>query len=184
MNLIQHQCLVPFAMFVSLATAASRCHWLSSQINRDEIFLKRTLELLFGEFYSKTTRGKGTWSFGFLQWLIRTCIDVSRRSFVCSFIIIEIFLFIESILSVSLDLARLEEFLTMPDYLGEDQRKTKPKDEKDEDKPIKGSSSSDFLFSKRNFLYSSTGWGRNRCPQILCKRSIVSGDEIYIEECF
>jgi hypothetical protein len=26
----------------------------------------------------------------------------------------------------------------MPDYLGEDQRKTKQKDEKDEDKPIKG----------------------------------------------
>lgn len=26
----------------------------------------------------------------------------------------------------------------MPDYLGEDQRKTKQKDEKDDDKPIKG----------------------------------------------
>jgi hypothetical protein len=26
----------------------------------------------------------------------------------------------------------------MPDYLGEDQRKTKQKDEKEEDKPIKG----------------------------------------------
>ena len=26
----------------------------------------------------------------------------------------------------------------MPDYLGEDQRKTKIKDEKDDDKPIKG----------------------------------------------
>ena len=26
----------------------------------------------------------------------------------------------------------------MPDYLGEDQRKTKGKDEKDDDKPIKG----------------------------------------------
>jgi len=28
----------------------------------------------------------------------------------------------------------------MPDYLGEDQRKTKQKDEKDDDKPIKGKS--------------------------------------------
>jgi hypothetical protein len=27
----------------------------------------------------------------------------------------------------------------MPDYLGDDQRKTKVKDEKEEDKPIKGS---------------------------------------------
>ena len=27
----------------------------------------------------------------------------------------------------------------MPDYLGDDQRKTKAKDEKEEDKPIKGS---------------------------------------------
>ena len=26
----------------------------------------------------------------------------------------------------------------MPDYLGDDQRKTKQKDEKDDDKPIKG----------------------------------------------
>ncbi len=26
----------------------------------------------------------------------------------------------------------------MPDYLGEDQRKTKQKDDKDDDKPIKG----------------------------------------------
>jgi len=26
----------------------------------------------------------------------------------------------------------------MPDYLGDDQRKTKQKDDKDEDKPIKG----------------------------------------------
>jgi hypothetical protein len=29
----------------------------------------------------------------------------------------------------------------MPDYLGEDQRKTKQKDDKDDDKPIKGNSS-------------------------------------------
>lgn len=28
----------------------------------------------------------------------------------------------------------------MPDYLGEDQRKTKSKDEKDDDKPIRGKS--------------------------------------------
>jgi len=28
----------------------------------------------------------------------------------------------------------------MPDYLGEDQRKTKQKDDKDDDKPIKGKS--------------------------------------------
>lgn len=32
----------------------------------------------------------------------------------------------------------------MPDYLGEDQRKTKQKDEKDEDKPIKGNFIDDF----------------------------------------
>jgi hypothetical protein len=33
---------------------------------------------------------------------------------------------------------RLKENNQMPDYLGEDQRKTKQKDDKEEDKPIKG----------------------------------------------
>ncbi len=31
-----------------------------------------------------------------------------------------------------------KQILQMPDYLGEDQRKTKQKDDKDDDKPIKG----------------------------------------------
>jgi hypothetical protein len=36
----------------------------------------------------------------------------------------------------------------MPDYLGEDQRKTKQKDEKEEDKPIKGKSTFHLLCIK------------------------------------
>ena len=38
----------------------------------------------------------------------------------------------------------------MPDYLGEDQRKTKQKDDKDDDKPIKGNSVRLFDHSENN----------------------------------
>ena len=41
----------------------------------------------------------------------------------------------------------------MPDYLGEDQRKTKQKDEKEEDKPIKGNFQDCFLM-KYNIMIS------------------------------
>ena len=39
----------------------------------------------------------------------------------------------------------------MPDYLGDDQRKTKPKDDKDDDKPIKGR----FQLDSKYFLIMS-----------------------------
>ena len=42
----------------------------------------------------------------------------------------------------------------MPDYLGDDQRKTKQKDDKEEDKPIKGKSK--VLSINPSCHYSST----------------------------
>jgi len=41
----------------------------------------------------------------------------------------------------------------MPDYLGEDQRKTKQKDDKDDDKPIKGKSEF-YLIDINNIMMS------------------------------
>jgi hypothetical protein len=44
----------------------------------------------------------------------------------------------------------------MPDYLGEDQRKTKQKDEKVEDKPIKGNIFRYFFVKSNDFPLFST----------------------------
>ncbi len=65
----------------------------------------------------------------------------------------------------------------MPDYLGEDQRKTNQKDDKDDDKPIKGNLSFP-LFNIRWCYYSSTGRSRNCTLEILCK-FISESKEIY-----
>jgi hypothetical protein len=41
----------------------------------------------------------------------------------------------------------------MPDYLGDDQRKTKQKDDKTEDKPIKGKHPLNLFIIKNTFVF-------------------------------
>lgn len=65
----------------------------------------------------------------------------------------------------------------MPDYLGEDQRKTKVKDEKDDDKPIKGFSSSSNSNSNSKYFSSSVLFSALDEAEIAVLKSYVSFDE-------